>query len=47
MKKIGMGLALLALAGCSHPGTHEHVFYRGVVPVVDTDDEARSMCSAN
>lgn len=46
MKKIGMGLALLALAGCSHPGTHEHVFYRGVVPVVDTDDEARSMCSA-
>ncbi len=46
MKKIGLGLALLALAGCSHPGTHEHNFHRGVLPVVDTDDEARSMCSA-
>ncbi|WP_300532318.1 hypothetical protein [Maricaulis sp.] len=47
MKKLGLGLALLAVAGCSsHTGTHEHVFHRGIVPVVDTDDEARSMCSA-
>lgn len=46
MKKFGLGLAVLALAGCSTPGTHEHVFHRGVLPVVDTDDEARSMCSA-
>lgn len=46
MKKLGLGLAFLALAGCSHPGTHEHTFTRGIVPVVDTDEQARSICSA-
>lgn len=46
MKKLGLGLALLALAGCAHDGAHEHMFTRGIVPVVDTDEQARSICSA-
>ena len=46
MKKLGLGLALMALAGCQHAGSHEHVMFAGVVPAVDTDLEARSMCSA-
>lgn len=47
MKKLGLGLAALALAGCASHGTeHEHTFLRGVVPVTETDREARSMCSA-
>jgi len=46
MKKLGLGLALLALAGCGHTGSHEHNFTRGIVPVTDTDEQARSICSA-
>lgn len=46
MKKLGLGLALLALAGCQHAGSHEHMFHAGIVPAVDTDLEARSICSA-
>jgi hypothetical protein len=47
MKKLGLGLAVLALAGCATTASeHEHSLFRGVVPVTETDREARSMCSA-
>lgn len=46
MKKLIVGLTTLALVGCASPGVHEHTFFEGVVPAVDTDLEARSMCSA-
>jgi hypothetical protein len=47
MKKLGLGILALTLAGCASTSSeHEHTFFRGVIPATEVDREARSMCSA-
>lgn len=46
MRLIAVSAAAIMVASCAHQDVHEHMFLPGIVPTVETDVEARSMCSA-